>query len=122
MICSLYSYIYIIHILNTLANSHDPSRVLFCGLINIISYQVTGLSTSNGAYVIPIPGSPIFLSILGSRMFINLKEAGGANLKVGSGIPARWNPKSTISNLQFAAPHGPQPGRHPHITIKLISE
>ncbi|PAV15217.1 hypothetical protein PNOK_0897800 [Pyrrhoderma noxium] len=83
--------------------------VLFCGLINIISYQVTGLSTSNGAYVISILGSPIFLSILGSRMFINLKEAGESNLKVGSGIPARWNPNSTISNLQFAAPHGPQP-------------
>ena len=49
-------------------------------------------------------GNPILLSLLGSRMIINLKEAGESKTK--GEITNHWelNPRGTLSEPQFAAP------------------
>ena len=49
-------------------------------------------------------GNPILLSLLGSRMIINLKEAGESKTK--GEITNHWelNPRNTLSEPQFAAP------------------
>ena len=51
-------------------------------------------------------GDPIFFSLIGSRMAINLKEAGESKTK--GEITNHWelHPRSTLSEPQFAAPAG----------------
>ena len=55
-------------------------------------------------------GDPILFSLIGSRMIINLKEAGDS--KVKGEITNHWelNPRSTLSEPQFAAPAVPSSG------------
>lgn len=55
-------------------------------------------------------GDPLLFSILGSRMAINLKEAGKSEIKGDTTNHWQSNSKSTLSNLQFAAPAGPSSG------------
>ena len=49
-------------------------------------------------------GDPILFSLIGSRMIINLKEAGES--KVKGEISNHWelHPRSTLSEPQFALP------------------
>ena len=49
-------------------------------------------------------GDSIFFSLIGSRMAINLKEAGESKTK--GEITNHWelNPRNTLSEPQFAAP------------------
>ena len=55
-------------------------------------------------------GDPILFSLIGSRMTINLKEAGKS--KTNREISNHWelHPRSTLSEPQFALPAGLSPG------------
>ncbi|PAV17200.1 hypothetical protein PNOK_0726400 [Pyrrhoderma noxium] len=63
-------------------------------------------------------GSPILFSLLGSRMAINLKEAGESETK--GEITNHWelHPRSTLSEPQFAAPAVTTMGKGKH-TVEL---
>ena len=76
--------------------------------------MVASDSVYTGSSVISIAvagiGHPILLSLLGSRMIINLNEAGES--KTTGEINNHWelNPRGTLSEPQFAAPAVPSSG------------
>ena len=49
-------------------------------------------------------GCPTLFSLIGSRMIINLKEAGESKTKGETTNHWELNPRSTLSEPQFAAP------------------
>ena len=78
-------------------------RVIFCSIINLINYQSKYEldSTTTRSSIVSILGNPSLLCLLGSRMFINLKEAGSSDVKSGSSASA-LSQRSVASDLQFA--------------------
>ena len=51
-------------------------------------------------YILGMLANPSLLSILGSRLLFNMKEAGAKGLNEGTSCGS----KSTISNIEFGAP------------------
>ena len=79
-------------------------RVIFCSIINLINYQSKYEINSTREVIVSIIGNPSYLCLLGSRMFINLKEAGSSDVKSGSSASAlsQQSGSSVVSDLQFA--------------------
>ena len=79
-------------------------RIIFCGIVNLISYQLEYGLDSTRSSIFSILGNPSLLCLLGSRMFINLKEAGSSDVKGGSSTSAlsQQSGNSVVSDLQFA--------------------
>ena len=79
-------------------------RVIFCSIINLIEYQPEYEFNSTRSSIVSILGNPSLLCLLGSRMFINLKEAGSSDVKGGSSAsaPSQQSGSSVVSDLQFA--------------------
>ena len=76
-------------------------RVIFCSIINLVDYQLEYELDSTREIIVSTLGNPILLCLLGSRMFINLKEAGSSDVKSGSSASA-LSQRSVASDLQFA--------------------
>ena len=76
-------------------------RIIICSIINLIDYQSEYALDSTRSGIVSILGSPSLLCLLGSRMFINLKEAGSSDVKGGSSASA-LSQRSVASDLQFA--------------------
>ena len=79
-------------------------RVVACCLINIIDFKL-GVANAFVANVLGALGNPELLTILGSRMLFNLKEA--AELGVHEGTNVRISTR-TMSDINFAEPAIPQ--------------
>ena len=79
-------------------------RVIFYSIINLIEYQSGYEFNSTRSSIVSILGNPNLLCLLGSRMFINLKEAGSSDVKGGSSASAlsQQSGNSVVSDLQFA--------------------
>ena len=79
-------------------------RVIFCSIINLVDYQLEYELDSTREIIVSTLGNPILLCLLGSRMFINLKEAGSSDVKGGSSTsaPSQQSGRSVVSDLQFA--------------------
>ena len=79
-------------------------RVIFCSIINLVVYQLEYELDSTRESIFSILGNPSLLCLLGSRMFINLKEAGSSDVKGGSSAsaPSQQSGSSVVSDLQFA--------------------
>ena len=79
-------------------------RVIFCSIINLIGYQSEHELNSTRNSIVSILGDPSLLCLLGSRMFINLKEAGSSDVKGGSSTsaPSQQSGRRVASDLQFA--------------------
>ena len=79
-------------------------RVIFCSIINLVDYQLEYELDSTREIIVSTLGNPILLCLLGSRMFINLKEAGSSDVKGGSSTSAlsQQSGRSAVSDLQFA--------------------
>ena len=79
-------------------------RIIFCSIINLVGYQLGHEINSTREAIVYILGSPSLLCLLGSRMFINLKEAGSSDVKGGSSTsaPSQQSGNSVVSDLQFA--------------------
>ena len=76
-------------------------RVIFCSVINLVVYQLEYELDSTRESIFSILGNPSLLCLLGSRMFINLKEAGSSDVKSGSSASA-LSQRSVASDLLFA--------------------
>ena len=78
----------------------------------IISLQVDIASSSAALrnYIIGALENPNVLCLLGSRMFINLMEAGHPDVKNGSGTGDHSGRGNIISDIQFGDPSGPRSG------------
>ena len=79
-------------------------RIIFCSIINLVGYQSDYEFNSTRSSIVSILGDPSLLCLLGSRMFINLKEAGSSDVKGGSSTSAlsQQSGSSEVSDLQFA--------------------
>ena len=79
-------------------------RIIFCSIINLVVYQLEYELDSTRNSIVYILGNPSLLCLLGSRMFINLKEAGSSDVKSGSSTsaPSQQSGRSVVSDLQFA--------------------
>lgn len=69
-------------------------------------------SAALGYYIIGALSNVNVLSLLGSRMFINLIEAGKLDAKNGSGNEVQSGGGSTVSDIQFGDPSGPHSGKY----------
>ena len=89
-------------------------RVIFCSIINLIGFKSDYEINSTREFIVSILGNPSLLCLLGSRMFINLKEAGSSGVKSGSSASA-LSQRSVASDLQFAdMPASPHSGKYCH--------
>ena len=79
-------------------------RFIFCSIINLIGFKSDYELNSTREVIVYILGNPSLLCLLGSRMFINLKEAGSSDVKGGSSTsaPSQQSGSSVVSDLQFA--------------------
>ena len=79
-------------------------RIIFCSIINLIVFKSDYELNSTREVIVSILGNPSYLCLLGSRMFINLKEAGSSDVKGGSSTsaPSQQSERSAVSDLQFA--------------------
>ena len=79
-------------------------RIIFCSIINLIVFKSDYELNSTREVIVSILGNPSYLCLLGSRMFINLKEAGSSDVKSGSSASAlsQQSGGSVVSDLQFA--------------------
>ena len=82
--------------------------VVGCCVLNIIEFKLT-FSSAFVTDVLNALGNPALLSILGSRMMFNLKEA--AELGINEGTNVRVASR-TMSAIDFAEPGNPQPQRY----------
>ena len=73
-------------------------------LVSVFQIVVNFTDGSNAlfTYVLNVLGNPPLLSILGARLLFNMKEAGAKGLNEGTSC----GQKSTISDIEFAAPPG----------------
>ena len=95
-------------------------RVIFCSIINLVDYQLEYELDSTREIIVSTLGNPILLCLLGSRMFINLKEAGSSDVKGGSSTsaPSQQSGSSEVSDLQFAdVPSSMNSGKYCPISI-----
>ena len=76
--------------------------------MNIISSKINYVGTFSleKRGILSSLGNVGFLCLLGSRMFINLKEAGDTEVNEGTSIPSVNNLVSNISDPRFAEPAG----------------
>ena len=75
--------------------------VLVCSVTNIIQFKVN-VENVVLAEILESIGNPSFLSILGSRLLINLKEAGELGLNEGT----NYRPGSkSVSDIAFVEGH-----------------
>ena len=75
-------------------------------MIGLVDFRTLGSGNDFPNIVLASIGDPVIFSLLGSRMAINLKEAGDSESK---GQPTNhWelHPRNTLSEPQFAAPAG----------------
>ena len=77
------------------------SKLNYDGFSNQISYYILGAL-----------GNPVFLCLLGSRMFINLIEAGQSDIKNGSGTDVQSSRGSAVSEIQFGDHSGHRSGKY----------
>ena len=79
-------------------------RFIFCSIINLIGFKSDYELNSTREVIVSILGNPSLLCLLGSRMFINLKEAGSSDVKGGSSASAlsQQSGSNVASDLQFA--------------------
>ena len=75
------------------------NRVLSCSALNIITWQV---DLSGSFFVLDSLGDPSLLCLLGSRMFLNLKNAGETEVKDDMSGGYRVGTGSILSDPQFA--------------------
>ena len=80
-------------IINFRANTDDPSVAL-------------------RYYAIGALANPGLLCLLGSRMFINLIDAGQSEVKNGSDNGIQSGRESIISDIQFGDPSGPHSSKY----------
>ena len=66
-------------------------------------------------------GNPNLLCLLGSRMFINLIEAGQSDVKNGSGTSIQLGGGSAVSDIQFGDTSYPQSSKYILQDAKFIS-
>ena len=80
----------------------------------IISLQVDIASSSAALrnYIIGALENPNVLCLFGSRMFINLIEAGQSDVKNESGNGVQSGGGSIVSDIQFGDPSGPRSGKY----------
>ena len=73
-------------------------------MIDLVDFRTLGSGNDLPNIVLASIGDPVIFSLLGSRMAINLKEAGESKTK--GEITNHWelNPRNTLSEPQFAAP------------------
>ena len=62
----------------------------------MLQYDIIIKENLNLAYIVQVLGSPAFLCLLGSRLLINLKEAGELGVNAGT------NYATSLSSLEFA--------------------
>lgn len=73
------------------------SVILVC-MFDIVQNLTNGSETFNSA--LSVLANPALLSILGSRLLFNIKEAAARGLNGGMG----WGGKMTISDIEFGMP------------------
>ena len=73
-------------------------------MLNIIEFKLT-FSSVFAANVLDTLGNPALLTILGSRMMFNLKEAAELGMNEGTNV---WVASRTMSAIDFAEPGNPQ--------------
>ena len=78
----------------------------------ITSLRVGIDSSSLALYITGALENPNILCLLGSRMFINLIEAGQSDVKNGSVTDVQSGRRSAISDIQFGDPPGPRSGKY----------
>ena len=79
----------------------------------ILSFRIeTDNSSAFGYYIIGALENANVLCLLGSRMFINLIEAGQSNIKNESGNGVQSGGGSTVSDIQFEDFSGPRSGEY----------
>ena len=73
-------------------------------MIDLVDFRTLGSGNDLPNIALASIGDPVIFSLLGSRMAINLKEAGESKTK--GEITNHWelHPRSTLSEPQFAAP------------------
>ena len=76
-------------------------------MLNIIEFKLT-FSSVFAANVLDTLGNPALLTILGSRMMFNLKEAAEIGMNEGTNVRVA---SRTMSAIDFAEPGNPQPQR-----------
>lgn len=72
---------------------------IFCSVINIINYEVISFGESIELYVLPVLGNTGYMCLLGSRILINLKEAG--KTEINDGGVSRFDEENTLSAAEF---------------------
>ena len=89
----------------------------------IITFRVNSddLSVALRYYALVAFGNPNLLCLLGSRMFINLIEAGQSDVKNESGTGIQTGGGSAVSDIQFGDPSGPQSSKYILQDAKFIS-
>ena len=76
----------------------EMGSVLACSVVQIMQFRVA-VENAFLSDVLSTIGNSTYLSVLGSRLLINLKEAGELGLNMGTS----YRPNSqTISNIDFA--------------------
>ena len=93
----------------------DVNSILVCSVVNVIHFRlfVENRFLSDVLYAI---GNPSLLSVLGSRLLINLKEAGELGLDGGT----KYRPNlQTISDIEFSK--GGVKGLYLHLFLKTYS-
>ena len=78
----------------------------------ITSLRVGIDSSSLALYITGALENPNILCLLGSRMFINLIEAGQSDVRNGSVTDVQSGRRSAISDIQFGDPSGPRSGKY----------
>ena len=83
--------------------------MIFLELLSVILVSVFGIvsnltqkSVTLFGNILTVLDNPSLLSILGTRLLFNMKEAGAKGLNEGTSCGL----KSTISDIEFAAPPG----------------
>ena len=78
-------------------------------------------STPIKYYIFDALGNPNLLCLLGSRMFINLIEAGQSDVKNGSGTGIQLGGGSAVSDIHFGDPSESQSSKYIPQDAKYIS-
>ena len=75
-----------------------------------LQMDMDGPSTAPSYYIFGALENTSILCLVGSRMFINLMEAGHPDVKNGSGTGDHSGRGNIISDIQFGDPSGPRSG------------
>ena len=99
----IYFTLYVFPLLTNLS-ADIVSSVIACSVLAILHFKLV-LSNTFLADVLSQLGNPSLLSLLGSRMLFNLKEAGERGQNEGT---SHRTPRSTMSEMDFVEPANPQ--------------